>query len=286
MRVSTFILAATLVLPLAAEAQSDPCAELESLRALYDVRQVMMMSSPGSYEVNRRIDYHMDRLRGPLPGGGHRWVRWVRPAGDGPVVRREKLAQAAHDRGESETFEASGTMPYAVRIVVPRKRSVFRGNNDVWVGDVRIYYWVDGRRETIEQSVDAWLRPDNSRTFDLDVIADRAEVVVETATRERHRGEALVEVHFRQALAEDDPANPDAGGIQALQRLRYAAEPAVLDLEIAQIEQRVFPGIIATPFATLVARVREAERLLRSETEEEREKGEKVLADLVETLPR
>lgn len=273
-----------LLLPSLGLAQADPCPEIQSLRALYDVRQAMLLTSPSSYDINRRIEYHLDRLREPLPGGGYRWVRLVRPSGDGPVQKREKLLRATY--GSSEIFEADSALPYAVRIVVPRKRSLVRANNEVWVGDIRIRYWAGGREETMERTVDAWLRPDNSRTFDLGVIADRAEVEVETATRAQFVGDALVEVHFRQAVAEDDPMNPNAEGIRALTRLHYSTDPAALDLEIARLEQRLFPGIDVTPFATVIARVREAETLLRSEKEEDREKGEKVLAEVIRTLPR
>ncbi|MGH9457089.1 MAG: hypothetical protein ACRD2J_05550 [Thermoanaerobaculia bacterium] len=267
-------------------AQSDACAEIDALRALYDVREAMLAAGPESWEVGRRIEHHLDLLRVPLPGGGHRWIRWIRPGSDGPVVRREKLVQADYDAGETERFEAEASVPYAVRIVVPRKRSLLRANNDVWVGTVRIRVAADGEVETIERPIEAWLKPDNSRTFDLGVIADEARVEVETATRAGTRGEALVEVHFPQAVAQDDPANPNAETVAALKRLAYSADPVELDLEIARLEDRLFPGIESVPFATLVTRLREAEALLRSEDEEEREKGRKLLEDIVRLLPR
>lgn len=284
MRPLLVVMSILLLLPFLGFAQVDSCFEVESLRALYDVRQAMLLTSPSSYDINRRIEYHLDRLREPLPEGGYRWVRLVRPSGDGPVQKREKLLRATY--GSSEIFEADSALPYSVRIVVPRKRSLVRANNEVWVGEVRIRYWSGGRVETMERTVDAWLKPDNSRTFDLGVIADRAEVAVETATRAQFVGDALVEVHFRQAVAEDDPMNPNAEGIRALSRLHYSTDPVALDLEIARLEQRLFPGIDVTPFATIVARVREAETLLRSEKEEDREKGKKVLAEVIRTLPR
>jgi hypothetical protein len=284
MRTLLVALSTLLLLPSLTLAQADSCSEVQSLRALYDVRQAMLLTSPSSYDINRRIEYHLDRLREPLPGGGYRWVRLVRPSGDGPVQKREKLLRATY--GSSEIFEADSPLPYSVRIVVPRKRSLVRANNEVWVGDVRIRYWSGGRVETMDRTVNAWLKPDNSRTFDLGVIADRAEVEVETATRAQFVGDALVEVHFRQAVAEDDPMNPNAEGIRALTRLHYSTDPVALDLEIARLEQRLFPGIDVTPFATVVARVREAETLLRSEKEEDREKGKKVLAEVIRTLPR
>lgn len=267
-------------------AQVEDCAELAGLRALYDVRQLMLSPYPDSYGISRRIEQHLDWLRGPLPEGGYRWVRYVRPAGDGPVVKRDKLVRADHSTEELETFEAEAPAPYAVRVVVPRKRSLTKANNDVWVESVTIRTWRDGERVETEKRIGQWLKPDNSRTFDLEGIVDRAEVSVEAATAPAWRGQALVEVHFRQAVAQDDPANPNFETVRALDELRIAADPATLDLEIARLEQRLFPGVAVTPFTTIVHRLRQAEALIRSEKEEERLKGEKELAELMRTLPR
>ncbi len=276
-----------LALPFAARAQrADDCAALQTLQALYEIRQLSMAASPSSYAVDRAIETNLDRLRDPLPSGGYRWVRLTRPAGDGPVVKREHLVQADHAAGDREQFEADGTVPYAVRIVVPRKRSLTKANKDLWVGAVNVRYWTEGEMKTLTRQIDAWLLPDNSRTIDLGVIADRAEVQVETATKSGNRGQSLIEVHFRQAVAQDDPANPNFEGVEALKRLQYAADPAAIDLEVARLERRLFPGVEITPFTMIVTRLREAEALLRSEKEEEKEKGRKALAEVVRALPR
>ncbi len=274
------------LLPVAARAQSDDCAALQTLQALYEIRQLSMVASPSSYAVDRAIETSLDRLRDPLPSGGYRWVRWTRPAGDGPVVKREHLVQADQASGELELFEADATVPYAVRIVAPRKRSLTKANKELWVGTVNIRYWTEGKMKTMERRVDTWLMPDNSRTIDLGVIADRAEVSVETGTKSGNRGQSLLEVHFRQAVAQDDPSNPNFEGVEALKRLQYAADPSAIDLEIARLERQLFPGVEVTPFTTIVTRLREAEALLRSEKEEEKEKGRKALADVVRALPR
>lgn len=273
---------ASLASPLAA----DDCAELEALRALYEVRQIMLHPYFGSWDVSSRIDAHLNQLREPLPDGGYRWVRWVRPAGEGPVVKKEHLARSNRRAGEQEEFEASAEKAFAVRIVVPRKRSLVRGNNEVWVGGVEIRTWVDGEMQTESKRVDQWLKPDTQRTFDLGGIVDRAEAAVETGTNPSTLGEALVEVHFRQAVAQDDPANPNREGIEALKRLAASPDPVTLDLEIARLEGRLFPGIAVTPFTTIVARLREAETLLASEKEEEREKGKKALGEVMKSLPQ
>ena len=276
-----------LTIPAAARAQSDAdCAALQTLQALYEIRHLAMSAYPNSYTIDQAIETHLDRLRDPLPTGGYRWVRWTRPSGDGPVVKREKIVQADQASGDLEVFEADAAVPYAIRIVAPRKRSLTKANKELWVGTVNVRYWSQGQMKTMERRVDTWLMPDNSRTIDLGVIADRAEVSVETGTKSANRGQALVEVHFRQAVAQDDPANPNFQGVEALKRLEYSVDPATLDLEIARLERQLFPGVTVTPFTTIVARLREAETLLRSEKEEEKEKGRKALADVVRALPR
>lgn len=273
---------ATFASPLAA----DDCAELAALRALYEIRQVMFHPYFGSWDVSSRIDTHLSELRGPLPSGGYRWVRFVRPSGEPPIAKKEHLVQSNQRAGDSDVFEASAEVPFAIRIVVPRKRSLVRGNNEVWVGGLEIRTWVDGEVETETKRIDQWLKPDSQRTFDLGMIADRAEVAVEAGTNPATLGQALVEVHFRQAVAQDDPANPQREGVEALKRLSLSPDPATLDLEIARLESRLFPGIVVTPFTTIVARLREAEKLLASATEEEREKGKKALTEVMKSLPQ
>lgn len=285
--IRTAALAFSLILAaFAAPAAADDCAELEALRALYEIRQIMLHPFFGSWDVSSRIDAHLHELRDPLADGRYRWVRYVRPAGDGPLVKREHLVRSNRRAGEIEEFEASAEVPFAVRVVVPRKRSVFRGNNEVWVGAVEIRTWVDGEMRSESKRVDQWLKPDSQRTFDLGGIVDHAEVAVQAGTNPSTLGEALVEIHLRQAVSQDDPANPNREGVEALKRLGASPDPITLDLEIARLESRLFPGIAVTPFTTIVARLREAEKLLASEEDEEREKGKKALAEVMESLPQ
>ena len=57
---------------------------------------------------------------------------------------------------------------------------------------------------------------DTSKTLDLGVIADRADASLEASTHDP--GEAVVEFHFVQARAEDDPANTAYDTIRSLER--------------------------------------------------------------------
>lgn len=282
--IATILGALVLFVPVSAVA--DECDDLATLRALYEVRDLMFHPYVSSWDVTRRIDDHMDRLREPLPEGGYRWVDWVRPVGDGPVVKREHLIRTDFRSGSTETFEADSSVPFSVRVVVPRKRSLVRGNNQAWIGQITVRFWKDGEAETIDRVINQWLQPDTTRIIDLGVIADRAEVAVETATSRGNEGESLVEIHFLQAVPRDNPANPNYQGLEALKRLKASTDPVTLDLEIARYERLLFPGIEVTPFTTLVTRIRAAEQLLRSEKAEEQEKGRKELESIVSTLPQ
>jgi len=283
MRLVRFALA-ILLFPLPAVAQE--CPELVALRALYGIRELMMGPYASSYEIGNWIDQQLNELRDPLPTGGYRWVRFVRPSGDAPVVKREHLISSDFASGERDTFEAEADHPFAVRVAVPRKRTLLKGNKEAYIGTVRIRYVKDGQEKVMEKRINEWLAPDTSRSFDLGLIADRADVAAETATRSGSLKDSLVEIHFRQAVAQDDSENPNYETVAALKRIRTSPDPVTLDLEIARLERRLFPGIDVIPFTTMGVRLREAEKLMVSEKEEEREKGRKMLAEVVRSLPR
>src|SRR5262245_51065739 len=99
---------------------ADDCA---LLRELYAVRAMWLKPYSTSYEVDGFIDKRLDALREPLPGGGYRWVRWVRPTGEGTFDK--KLHRTKAPKSALDSFEASGGHAYAVRIAVPAKRTLF-----------------------------------------------------------------------------------------------------------------------------------------------------------------
>jgi hypothetical protein len=283
MRLLSFLALAVLMIPSSAAADEQCSGDLAALRALYEVRQMMMRASPRSHEIQRRLDYHIEQMREPLRDGGYRWVRWVRPAADGPLVKDGKLVSALHG-GDWDSFEAAAPNPYSVRVAVPRKRSLTRNNNRLYVSDVEIRYWVDGEMRTMRRKIDQWMNPDTSRTFDLEAIADRAEVRINAATSEAHLRDALVEIQFRQAIWQDDPANPAFEAIQSLRRLSSSIDPVRVDTEIARFEKRLFPALRSTPYTALMVKLRETEQLLRSEKAEDQEKAKKMLTEVSRSL--
>lgn len=263
---------------------SDDCSDVEALDALYGIRDLLIRGA-GSWAIDSAIDDHINSLRGPLADGEFRWVQWVKPSGSPPVVRKEHTVSAVQGSGRTDSVEASADKPFAVSVVVPKKRSLFSANNPSWVGDVTIEFTLDGRTRTRTETIGAWINPGSSRTFDLGTIADDARVRIEAATAAKHAdGQALVEIHIKQAVAQDDPENPQYETIRSLQRIRSSSSPEVLDAEIAKLERRLFPSLQSYRFTFLIAKTREAEELLKSEKPEEQEKGKKLLKEVVEEV--
>jgi len=266
---------------------SGDCPDVEALNALYGVRELVIRDAP-SYTISSEIDDQIERLREPLPGGGYRWVRLVRPAdGEGPFDKTRHFVRSA-SVDSPDIFEAEAANAWAVSIVVPRKRSLFHSNKESWVGDATITCTVEGRTETRRESIQRWMKPDTKHTVDLGgAIADSCRVRVETATRTEFLDEeALVEVHIREAVEEDDPDNPNAEAIRILRKIRYSASPETLDYEIAKLERRLFPNLYSYPFATLLAETREAQKLLASEKEDDQKKGREKLEEVVKDLEK
>lgn len=271
-------------LPAAAVDVDDCKGALTHLGTLYQVRSMMMKNYTSSYDVQKFVERRMDELREPLASGGYRWVRWVRPVGEGPVAKEGHTVLAMQDRGDLDSFEATGDHVFAVRVAVPRKRSLMNANNPVWVGTVRVTYSVEGRTRTKEQAVNQWMNPDTSKTIDLGAIADRAEASADVAAAAKDVKQSLVELQFRQAVAEDDPANPAYETIRALDRVRTSADARSIDAEIATLEQTLFPGSSPMPILTLVEDLRQADELMRSSKADDQEKGNRLLKETLRRL--
>ncbi len=260
--------------------ESDDCRGYQQLAALYEIRDLMLKPYSSSYDINKVIDNQLDQLRGPLPDGGYRWVRWVRPTGDAPYDKHGHTV-AAVNGSDSDRFEASGQHTFAVAVVVPQKKSLFSGNNPVYVGTVHISYTVEGRTRSKDEAINSWMNPDTSRTIDLGTVADSAEVALDASTNAKDAKNALVEIHFRNAVARDDPDNPAYDTIQSLQRVRNDNDS--IDGEIARLERNLYPDSEPIPLVAVVKDLRRADDLMHSKKSEDQEKGQKLLS---ETLAR
>jgi hypothetical protein len=277
---STLLLLAA---PTLAVETEDCRAVVTHLTVLYELRNAMLSRSMSSYDLDRLIDRRLDELREPLPGGSYRWVRWVRPESNGPTDKHGHSVVAVNGSG-SDSFEASGNHAFAVRVVVPQKRSLFNANHAVYVGNVRVNYTAGGRPRTKEEPINNWMNPDTSRSIDLGAIADHVDVTLDASTAHKNVKQALVEIHFKQAVPEDDPANPAYSAIQALGRIRSSSDPRTIDTEIASVEHGMFPGTESVPMLSLIFDLRRADELMRSSKTEEQEKGDKLLKETLRRL--
>ncbi|HSP15566.1 MAG TPA: hypothetical protein VLV78_12510 [Thermoanaerobaculia bacterium] len=279
-RILLFCCALAIAIPALAIERDDCAGPLTHLGALYQIRSIMMRRYSSSSDVQHFIDQRIEELREPQPGGGYKWVRWVRPSGNGPTDKKVHTVVAVHGQGDPDMFESSSNHVYAVRVVVPSKRSMFKGNNPVYVGDVRINY----DRQADVMHINRWMQPDTSQTLELDGIYERVMADAQVSVDRRDSKEAVAEIHFSQAVAQDDPANPSYSTIKALERIRETPDPATVDAEIAALESSLFPGSDSPPLLTIVRDLRRADELLRSEKKDDQDKGDRLLKETLRRL--
>lgn len=263
--------------------QGDDCSGFQQLAMLYEVRSLMLKPFTSSYDVDKFIDAQLEQLRGPQPDGSYRWVRWVRPGSNPPYDKHGHTVGAVNGSG-SDSFEASGDHAFEVAVVVPQKKTLFSGNNPVYVGTVHVSYTIEGRTHTKDLPINAWMNPDTSRTIDLGAIADHAQASLDASANAKDARNALVELHFRKAVPRDDPDNPGFETIQALQRVRGTTDPEAIDSEIARAEHAVFPGSDPFPVATFFADLRHAQDLIHSKKEKDQKEGRDLLEDTLRKL--
>jgi len=265
----------------------DACIEdVRTLGMLYQIREMVLSPSDSNWEISQRIDQLVDLMREPLPDGGYRWVHMIRPDAGGPVEKDGHMVQAIHATGDLDSFESTQPAVYAVRIVVPRKKSLFRANEKVWVERVVLRIRADGGESERIEKIGKWMSPDTSRTIDLGVIADRVDARAEVATAPATKGQALVELHFLEAVPRDDPDGPHYDAIMTLGRIRNDLSPENVDLEVGRLEKRLYPA--SDPFAVtlLLTRLREYDRLMKSDKPEDQEKAKKKFSEIERSLRR
>lgn len=257
--------------------ESSDCATANQLAALYELRGVLLHHE--SYDVDKFIDAKLDALREPLPSGGYRWVRWARPSGSPEYDKHGHNVSAVQGSG-TDNFESSGDHVYAVRVAVPAKRSLFNGNNPVYVGTVHVRATSNGRMRNVDEHVDSWMNADTTKTIDLNTIADHVEVSLDSAAQPRHTKESLVEVHLLKAVAQDDPSNPNYDTIAMLKRYRgLTSDYDTIDEDIARLNPDD-----TFPVYRVFSELRRADELMRSKKDEEREKGERLLKETLRRL--
>ena len=268
--------AAALLAALPLLADDSVCNDYARLGALYEVRALMMKSYTSSSDVNQALDRHLERLR-------EGWMVWTRPDKDAPRDKHGHTVAAANG-ATSDTFEATGAHAFEVKVVVPAKRSLFNKNAPVYVGTLRVNYEMGGEQRTKNEAINAWMNPDTSRTLYIDGIADRANAAVDVSTNAKDVKEALVEIHFIQAVPRDDPQNPAYDTIQSLDRIRGNTNADTIDDEIAKAEEQLFPGSNSIPLLSVVEDIRRAAELMRSKKDGDFKEGQRLLKETMERL--
>lgn len=254
-------------------------SDLELLGALHQVRAMWLDPAEAEWEIRRWIGEQVDAWRGPLANGSFEWVLRERP--DQEVVdRSEHLVYGTRDR--LARIEDGEAWAYGVRLVVPRKRSLFRGNHSVWVESITLRVQSEnGEVSEDTQQVGRWFEPNTSQTWDFEGIVPRADVIVEAAAEPDDRGESLLEIHFLESIETDDPDGPYYDGIQTLLDLSEWLNAERIDREIERAEERVVPGARSVP-VTMVAEL--LDRALESYDSEDPEEQKKARAAIVEAL--
>ena len=280
MKAIILIVVALLTTPVSAQDWAENLeSDLELLGALHQIRAMWVDPDVAEWEIDRWIGDRIDSWRGPLPDGTHQWVLRDRPETE-VTDRSEHLVYGT--RGEPATFEDGDAWVYAVRIVVPRKRSLFRGNKRVWIERLTIRVREEGGAPTEEIiPVGRWFAPNTSQTWDLDAIVSRADVFVEAYADPENRGEALAEIHFLESVESDDPSGPHYRSIQTLSGLAGWLNAERIDGEIERVEARLIPGARSVPVALVVRHLEEALTRIDSDDPEERKKA---MATFVEAL--
>jgi hypothetical protein len=254
----------------------DPCRDPMRLGALYEVRALMLKTYTSTYDIDTLIQRRLQQFR-------EGWVKWVRPDDDAPIAKHIHTI-AAINGSTSDSFEVSGSHAFAVKVVVPAKRSLLNRNAPVYVGNVGVTYSMNGKEHTKTMPINAWMNPDTSRTLDLEGIADRANAALEASTKASDVKQAIVEIHFVQAVEEDDPANPAYDAIQSLLRVRRDKDADTIDNEIAEAERRAFPSTDPIPITSIVADLRRANELMRSKKEGDYDRGENLMKETLRRL--
>lgn len=280
MRARVLILALFCALPVVAQDWPEKLeSDLELLGALHQVRAMWLDPDVAEWQIERWIDDRIETWRGPLPDGSYQWILRGRPESE-VVKRSEHLVYGSLD--QPARIEEGDAWVYGVRVVVPRKRSLFRGNNPVWVGRITIRTRDDSGAPVEEVvPVERWFAPNTTQTWDLDAIVPRADVILEAAAEPEHRGASLVEIHFLESIERDDPSGPHYDSIQMLSEMSGWLSAERIDSEIERLESRLIPGARSVPVASVAQLLEEALTLIDSDDPEERKKA---MATFVEAL--
>lgn len=256
--------AALLAQPAIVEPVQEKPVELEmlaiDLRALSRIVETSDDLRDHGRLMRRIIDDRIEELRQKRSDGTYRWASLEREEAD--RLTREKDVERVYTEDEVDVVTLEGRDGYRVEIEIPRKKSLFSGNERVFVK--RIAVRADGGTEEIPSSV--WIEPGSSWAAPLPRILRSGEVVVELGV-ESGREDAVAEVSVLQAKLVDDPRSPYYPAVSKLLDIRGHLEGSV---DRSAIERSIdealatIPGEVDTSLRLENARALERQRMLAS----------------------
>lgn len=148
-------------------------------------------------------------LRGPLPDGGYRYVRFSKtPGGNADTQKLVARHPPANPQRWQRTHEGK---VYRVHIYSPSKRGMFGGNRDAWLERLLVDYRVGQEKKTWSKPLRRFLKRGESIDIDLPEIVDAADVSLFFGCKPEHSGKAEFFVEFVKAAQQDVLDAPDAG---------------------------------------------------------------------------
>lgn len=160
-------------------------------------------------EREAHLDAAIEILRVPdaaAPSG----FRYLRPREKGVYV---DLVQAdvstLYTDGALHTLTGRCEGTDEVNFYCPSKRSLSRGNRDVFVKAYTVTWDEPTGRRALSRTVDQWLKRGTNLSVQLGAWRRNVEVQVWLGTKASHLGKALIRVQVAEPVYEDDPANPN-----------------------------------------------------------------------------
>ncbi|HUO85553.1 MAG TPA: hypothetical protein VM534_10615, partial [Thermoanaerobaculia bacterium] len=212
------------------------------------------------------IDEQIESLREPRSGGSFRWAALERE--EESRVTREQKVEHARSEAVLNTVTLETLDAYRVVVDVPPKKSLFHGNEKIFVRRiVAVERLADGSSRTEEIPVDQWVEQGGTHAVVLPRILGSALLTIEMGV-ESGSETALAKVSASRARLADDPKSPFYPAVTRLVAVRRAlGQDSVMRRDVSQaIDEAIatIPGEVEQ--SIVMARAAAEERRLRMET--------------------
>lgn len=185
-------------------------SEVSSIRERKQLLQSLVM--PDIPQANLKalsdsLKVLLYKLRIPDPEtGGYIYADYIRSPG-GTADSQKLVAQ--HEIGNWQEYHKTFNVPiYRIKFYSPRTNSLFKGNRDVYLENMRIDYKSSGSIATVNHSFDRFLKRGESIDFELPEIVNEATINVRFACKPEHRGDAVFVIEPILAQMKDSPDSP------------------------------------------------------------------------------